>query len=192
MDAAFRSVVDRCSMNGSCAFVDELCRSIERGASREISGVVNLECCGYSSDDPGSQKYPDGIDIDEVPKHGVEDTGVGNFVGVVSDSTSIDIGKAFFASSGDPRVDLPAMLLAMPLSYEEIDSRFPELLRSDHSAFWKRGLPAVMITDTAEYRNPFYHTRADRIETLDFEFMEKVTRATVLCALRLVSATQAL
>ncbi len=36
-----------------------------------------------------------------------------------------------------------------------------------------------MLTDTAFLRNPHYHRWSDRSDTLDFEFMAKVTEATV-------------
>jgi len=42
---------------------------------------------------------------------------------------------------------------------------------SDHRSFWKQGYSAVMITDTAFFRNPNYHTENDTIETLDFTRM---------------------
>ncbi len=45
---------------------------------------------------------------------------------------------------------------------------------SDHSSFWRRGYPAVMITDTAFYRNPRYHTERDTPDTLDYGRMAKV------------------
>ena len=59
----------------------------------------------------------------------------------------------------------------------EIAESMPDTLRSDHAHFWKAGIPAVMLTDTAEFRNPFYHTPGDTIETLDFDFMKKVCEA---------------
>jgi hypothetical protein len=50
---------------------------------------------------------------------------------------------------------------------------------SDHSSYWKFGFPAVMITDTAFYRNPNYHQSSDTIETLDFEKMSEVVHAII-------------
>jgi hypothetical protein len=40
---------------------------------------------------------------------------------------------------------------------------------SDHRNFWKFGYPAFMITDTAFYRNPNYHSPGDTAETLDYQ-----------------------
>ena len=53
------------------------------------------------------------------------------------------------------------------------------LLRSDHAPFWRAGLPALMWTDTAEFRNPHYHRPTDTPETLDYEFLAGVTRLLV-------------
>ena len=50
----------------------------------------------------------------------------------------------------------------------------PAVRLSDHSSFWDAGWPAVMITDTAFFRNPHYHTPGDRLETLDFGFMGRL------------------
>jgi Zn-dependent M28 family amino/carboxypeptidase len=53
----------------------------------------------------------------------------------------------------------------------------PPLFLSDHSSFWKYGFPAAMITDTAFLRNPHYHLPTDTIETLNFDFLERVVTA---------------
>ena len=52
----------------------------------------------------------------------------------------------------------------------------PVLKRSDHAPFWERHIPAVMWTDTAEFRNPHYHLVSDTPETLDYEFLGNVAR----------------
>ena len=62
------------------------------------------------------------------------------------------------------------------------------LLRSDHSPFWRAGLPALMWTDTAEFRNPHYHQSTDTPETLDYEFLAGVTRLLVHAVLSEFSA----
>jgi len=50
----------------------------------------------------------------------------------------------------------------------------PAARLSDHASFWDKGWPAVMVTDTAFFRNPNYHTPTDRMETLDFAFMARL------------------
>ena len=52
----------------------------------------------------------------------------------------------------------------------------PDTRRSDHASFWDLGYPAIMVTDTANMRNPHYHSPSDRIETLDLDFLAAVCR----------------
>jgi len=54
---------------------------------------------------------------------------------------------------------------------------FPDARRSDNAAFWDAGLPAVMIVDTANLRNPHYHGTGDQPGTLDYGFLADVVRA---------------
>jgi hypothetical protein len=59
----------------------------------------------------------------------------------------------------------------------------PVLARSDHVPFWRQEIPAVMWTDTSEFRKGNYHSRQDTPETLNYQFLRRVTQlltATVL------------
>jgi hypothetical protein len=58
---------------------------------------------------------------------------------------------------------------------------------SDQWAFWQQGYPAAMVTDTAPFRNPHYHTRDDTAERLDYGALARVTRALAAVALDLAS-----
>jgi hypothetical protein len=62
-----------------------------------------------------------------------------------------------------------------------VEQGLPVLLRSDHAPFWEARIPALMWTDTSEFRNPHYHQPTDTPETLDYEFLARVTRALVGC-----------
>jgi hypothetical protein len=46
--------------------------------------------------------------------------------------------------------------------------------RSDHLPFWNAGLPAVLWTDTGNFRNPHYHRASDTPATLDYAYMRDV------------------
>ena len=48
---------------------------------------------------------------------------------------------------------------------------------SDHRSFWREGYPALMVTDTAPYRDPNYHTSRDTPDKVDYERLARVTRA---------------
>jgi len=56
----------------------------------------------------------------------------------------------------------------------------PDLTRSDHFPFWVAGMPALLWTDTGNFRNPNYHRATDTPDTLDYKFMRDV--AELLCA----------
>jgi hypothetical protein len=56
---------------------------------------------------------------------------------------------------------------------------------SDHASFWDAGLPALMVTDTAFFRNPNYHLPSDSIDTLDFTFMAQLAKSLELALLDL-------
>jgi hypothetical protein len=55
--------------------------------------------------------------------------------------------------------------------------------RSDHDPFWQEGIPAVMWTDTAEFRNPNYHEPGNTPDTLDYGFLRRVAQLVTACAM---------
>ncbi|MDH5669937.1 MAG: M28 family peptidase, partial [Nitrospira sp.] len=68
---------------------------------------------------------------------------------------------------------IPIVPLVVPGNGEVL----PDTRRSDHTAFWEQGFPAVMLTDTANFRNPNYHRPTDTIDTLNLNFMASVADA---------------
>jgi aminopeptidase YwaD len=139
---------------GSCAYASHL------AATRQsIHGAVVLECVGYAREEEGSQRIPPGVPI-AVPT-------VGNFLAVIGNQTS----AAFTAAVSQAMIShVPVVPLVVPGNGELL----PDTRRSDHTAFWEQGFPAVMLTDTANFRNPNYHRSTDTIETLNLDFMEAV------------------
>ena len=139
---------------------------------RRVRGMICLEMLGCFSDDPGIQKLPFAVLHLFYPSKG-------DFIAVVGSLGRPGIvrrvKRAMMAAS-----DLPVYSIDAPSWVHGVDL-------SDHSTFWRRGDPAVMITDTAFYRNPLYHTAHDTPDTLDYERMAKVvagTRRAVLALAR--------
>jgi Zn-dependent M28 family amino/carboxypeptidase len=128
-------------------------------ARRRVRGMVCLEMLGCFTDSPGSQKLPFGALRLFYPS-------TGNFIAVVGN----------LPGAGIVRRVKRAMREASELPVESINAPrlVPGVDLSDHSSFWRRGLPAVMITDTAFYRNPRYHTAQDTPDTLDYARMAEV------------------
>ena len=124
-----------------------------------IQGAIVLECVGYSSHQPNSQKIPPGIPI-AVPT-------TGNFLAVIGNERS----QSF---TGTVAQTMKSYLPIVPLVVPGNGEKLPDTRRSDHTSFWEQGFPAVMLTDTANFRNPHYHRSTDTIETLNLDFLATV------------------
>lgn len=125
-------------------------------AGNQVRAMISLEMIGFYSDREGSQGAPDPRIAERYPRQG-------NFlmvVGRVEDAplTQQIEGRMRAATA------LPVYSINAPRAVPGIDL-------SDHRNFWDAGFPAVMITDTAFYRNPHYHMPTDTIATLDFQRM---------------------
>lgn len=127
--------------------------------------VIILESVGYTDKTEGSQMIPSFVRI-PVPQKGT-------FLGVIANRKSHSLMNAFYHIAHDFVPDLDIVTYKVPLSGRII----PETRFSDHASFWNQGYPAIMLTDTAMFRNPYYHTPHDRFETLDFSFITNVTKA---------------
>ena len=99
---------------------------------------------------------------------------VPDFIGLLATGRSNAIADATIASAASPGLRLLAMKTWGPLH-----RLLPDLTRSDHFPFWMADLPAVLWTDTGDFRNPHYHCASDTPETLDYTFMREV--AELLC-----------
>jgi Zn-dependent M28 family amino/carboxypeptidase len=137
--------------------------------------VLILESVGYTDTGEGSQIVPLLVRA-SVPKKGT-------FLGVVANSRSKSIMETFRSVSREHVPALETVTYAVPMSGRFI----PETRFSDHASFWNAGYPALMLTDTAMFRNPHYHTHHDRYETLDFEFITNVAKAVLSVILKLAN-----
>ena len=142
---------------GSRAFAARL-----RKTDQALTGAIILECVGYASQETGSQQTPPGVPI-PVPT-------VGNFLGIIGNESSRNLVTSIEGSARRASPQLPIVALTVPSRGEAL----PDVRRSDHAAFWDEGYSAVMLTDTANFRNPHYHQPTDTIETLDLNFLEGV------------------
>ena len=126
-------------------------------------GMLALETMGYYSTERGSQRYP-------VPMTLLYPA-TGNFIGFVSNLGS---ARLLLKARGafKERTSFPVQTAAMPAAV-------PGAGWSDHWAFWQAGYPAIMVTDTALFRNPHYHTDSDTPQTLDYGRMAAVVEGLV-------------
>jgi Zn-dependent M28 family amino/carboxypeptidase len=130
-----------------------------------IVAMFSLEMLGYYSDEPGSQKYPPPLNWFYPDQ--------ANFIAFVSNIRS---GRLLWRSLREFRQHsaFPSQGLIMS------EKLVPDIRRSDHASFWETGYAAVMVTDTAEFRNIHYHTVGDVIRTLDMGKMARVVEGLTL------------
>ena len=78
------------------------------------------------------------------------------------------------------QVNLKVAAIYTGIDYDDLSINMPDLLRSDHGPFWREKIPAIFISDSANFRCPHYHTGSDTIEHVDFDFVKKVAQASLL------------
>lgn len=130
-----------------------------RAEGFDVRLMISLEMIGYFRNEPDSQHYPVSLLKVFYPSRG-------NFISVVGKMDQVRamrrVKRALAGASS-----LPVYSINAPRSIPGVDF-------SDHLNYWNEGYDALMITDTAFYRNPNYHTFMDTPETLDYERMASV------------------
>jgi len=124
-----------------------------------IDAMLSLESLGYYAEAPGSQRYPWPIGLLYPDRADFV-----AFVGNVGSRALVREAIGTFRSA----VSFPSEGAALPAS-------IPGVGWSDHWSFWESGYRAVMVTDTAPYRNPNYHEPTDLPGTLDYQRLARVT-----------------
>jgi peptidase M28-like protein len=120
----------------------------------KISAMISLETIGYFSDAPHSQTYPSpGLSL-FYPK-------VGNFIGFVSNVQSRALLRRVIALFRK-HAKIPSEGAALP-------AFIPGVSWSDQWSFWRYGYPGIMVTDTAPFRYPHYHSSSDTPDKLDYD-----------------------
>lgn len=123
-----------------------------------ITGMLSLETMGYFSDTPESQHYPAPLSLFYPDR--------GNFIAFVGNRDSRDLlHQAIAAFRQHAR---------FPSEGAALSESLPGVGWSDHWAFWQQGFPALMVTDTAPFRYPHYHSERDLPEQLDYARLARV------------------
>ena len=128
--------------------------------------MISLEMLGYKTSAPQSQTYPPYVDTEKYPDSG-------DFIAVVGNQVSAQLTQSLAEGMKQHVPSLKVETLVVPGTGEN----FSEVRLSDHAPFWDAGIPAVMVTDTAFFRNPHYHKPSDTLETLDMEFIRENAEA---------------
>ncbi len=129
-----------------------------RARGEDITAMLSLETLGYYDDRVGSQKYP------KIFKPFFPESG--NFIAFISDLGSRELLHqslgTFRSAQNFPSEGIATFSWIKGINW------------SDHKAFWDNGYPAVMITDTAIFRYPHYHTRHDTPDKVDYQRMARL------------------
>lgn len=162
--------------DGSQAYVASL-------GARSVTAYINFEMIGFANSNPDTQSIPTGFDLlfpAQVASI-AQNQNRGDFVAVVADPASATAAAEFVTQA--MTLGLPVEALPVPAELLQ-DPAVSDLRRSDHASFWSAGLASMMITDTADFRNPNYHCNGgnDSVDTLDLGFAGNVVRATAAAA----------
>jgi hypothetical protein len=138
-----------------------------KARNENIKSMISLEMLGYYTNEKDGQTFP-------FPMMSLIYPSTPNFIAVVGNLNSRSlVGKVKNSLRASSRI---------PVETLSAFSFVPGVDFSDHRSFWKMGYPAIMITDTAFYRNPNYHTETDTIDTLDFDKMSDLLRGLIQAA----------
>ncbi|MBW4652931.1 MAG: M28 family peptidase [Kaiparowitsia implicata GSE-PSE-MK54-09C] len=149
--------LEEAGLLGSTAFVEAIPNP------RAYDGAMILDMLGYRCTVPGCQTYP------SLPIAPPSDQG--DFLAVI-----VDQGHAALLSAVQAQpTGVPVFTLAIP----PFSNLMPDAMRSDHAPFWNRGIGALLVTDTANFRNPHYHQATDTPETLDSAFLASAAQVVV-------------
>lgn len=129
-----------------------------RQNQENIVAMLSLETIGYYSDKLGSQKFPPGLDS-FYPS-------TGNYITFVSNLKNRKL-VCDVISSFRSHTNFPSEGAALPELFSGIDL-------SDHWSFWQENYPALMVTDTAFFRYPYYHQPEDTLDKVDFDRFTRV------------------
>ena len=133
-----------------------------------IDGMICLEMVGFTCREPGCQQYPFPLQFLGYPKEGT-------FIGIVGNLNSWQFSRRL-RDIFKGNANLPVVTLTVPFDGWVM----PAVRLSDHASFWSKGYRAVMLTDSAFFRNPHYHRPSDVMETLDFSFMGELVTSLVM------------
>jgi Zn-dependent M28 family amino/carboxypeptidase len=145
-----------------------------RQSGAQVRAMLSLEMLGCFRDEPGSQGYP-------LPLLRLFYPGRGNFLALGGRLSEVRLLRGVARSMRSASA-LPVRTIAAPRGLFGLDL-------SDNVSYWDQGYPAVMVTDTAFFRNELYHTAADTPGTLDYRRMAEAVRGLHRAVLDLAPAT---
>jgi len=139
----------------------------------DVIAMISLEMIGYFSDAPNSQDYP-------MPLMSLLYPTTGNYIAIVGSMSGMGLVRQAKSTMHG--------VMSVPVYSINAPSVIPGVDFSDHLNFWNQGYPAIMVTDTAFYRNKAYHSEKDTWERLDYEKMGEVVKGVYAVAMELAAS----
>lgn len=156
---------------------------------QKLRAVFNFEMIGYYSKRNNSQTLPSGFNLlfPDAYNQVEVDTFKGNFITNVGNVNSSALVDEFKNAATTYVPNLKVVSVKVPAN----GNIAPDLRRSDHAPFWDAGYQALMLTDGANFRNKNYHTANDVSDSLNFQFMSEVLKATLASVLNMSALSHA-
>ncbi len=174
---------------GAIQFVRELTEECK------LRGAIVLETLAYTSKQPNSQSVPPrfGLIYPDQARRLEKRDFIGEYAIVIyhnnAKSLAVGFGESLAHIAGVDSImlvrapgDIPVLGRILRTFYFPLVQQF---YRADHYPFLVAGIPAIQITDSANFRNPNYHKMTDTPDTLDYEHLAKIVAATAIAMLRL-------
>lgn len=139
-------------------------RYVEAGYANDVKSAIIMDMIGYCSHDEGSQEDVFGIRLPDV----------GDFLFIAGNNDSKEMVQRMVSLNHQHNLTKSLGGIAAGDGTSFLGSMF---MRSDHGLLWYKNIPAVLMTDTANFRNKNYHKTTDTPETLDPIFLYRNTKA---------------
>jgi len=163
----------------------------------KVDGAIIFETVGYIDESENSQKIPPGFSllyrqqVGKVKRKQFK----GDFITVIHNGKSRKLASLFAGANQLLNEAVPLVFIRDPLDLPILGPvlklLFPaltNLLRSDHVPFWQTRIPAIQLTDTANFRNPHYHQPTDNIETVNLPVLQRLVQVVAMTVAALAEA----
>jgi hypothetical protein len=164
-----------------------------------LRGALIYETMAYVRHEPDTQRLPPGFGalFPRQVRHVRRRGRIGDFDAVIYRNRSQVVARRLAGALAALEGQEAAMLLRDPVDLPIAGTLMKYLLppvrnlaRSDHVPFWDAGLPAVQVTDTANFRNPHYHQPSDHPDTLDLDRLAAIVAATAVTVERTAGSSE--
>ena len=155
-----------------------------RAADQDIKAMISFDTIGFRKSEVDTQTLPNGFDalFPSVYAEVEANEFRADFLSLILDESSSEVGQQLVAHA--EAIGLNTSLVEVPEALK-LSLATGDLRRSDHASFWRNDYPGILISDTANFRNPNYHCLEgiDSPSTLDMDFVKETTQVALGAAI---------